>query len=105
MNTKFKILLVRWAFDDLGVSQEIDRLDRIFTNFYHYEVSKYCIPDFQASSALNKRILQFIGDGVPDTLLIFYNGGHGQRDLIWNETYWGAQVSYYQALRNTPINA
>jgi hypothetical protein len=95
------VLLVRWASDDLGVSQEIDRLVRIFTDHYHYEVSKHCIPDFQLSSALNRRAWQFIGDDAPDTLLIFYYGGHGQRDPPRNETYWGAQVSYYPALRNT----
>jgi hypothetical protein len=50
------VLLVRWASDDLGVSQEIDRLGRIFTDHYRYEVSKYYIPDFQPSSALNKRV-------------------------------------------------
>jgi hypothetical protein len=83
--TRVKVLLVRWPSDDLGVSREIDRLGPIFTDYYRYEVSKYCIPDFQPSSALSKRVWQFIGDDAPDTLLIFYYGKHGQRDPLRNE--------------------
>jgi hypothetical protein len=87
---RVKVLLVRWASDDLGISQEIDMLDHIFTHCYRYNVSKYCIPDFQPSSALKKRVWAFIGDEAPDTLLIFYYGGHGRIDPLRNETYWGA---------------
>jgi hypothetical protein len=87
---KVKVLLVRWASGDLGVSQEIDMLDHISTHCYRYNVSKYCIPDFQPTSVLNKRVWEFVGDNASDTLLIFYYGGHCRIDPLRNETYWGA---------------
>lgn len=85
---RVKVLLVQWFHDDLGVAPEMDLLAKIFRNLYRYEVSKFCIPDEQPSTALNARIINFIGDHAADALLIFYYGGHGMIDPVTNATYW-----------------
>jgi len=83
-----KVLLVRWESDDLGVSQEISDLERVFSQYYHYEVSQCSIPDQQPFTFLCDRVKRFIGKHDPETLLIFYYAGHGSIDPVRNNTIW-----------------
>jgi hypothetical protein len=75
--TQVKVLMVRWESDDLGVSDEINSLAEVLQGSYYFDVSKYNIPDKDALSVLSTRVIDFIGDSSPDTLLIFYYAGHG----------------------------
>ncbi|PMD58398.1 uncharacterized protein K444DRAFT_725621 [Hyaloscypha bicolor E] len=75
--TRAKVLLVQWQSDDLGVDQELKSLEKVFTQLYHYEVSKFLIPDELPFRSLGKAVLRFIGDDSHETLLIFYYSGHG----------------------------
>ncbi|KAI9644511.1 hypothetical protein NHQ30_006532 [Ciborinia camelliae] len=87
--SKVKVLIVHWASDDLGVSEEIENLADVFQDLYHFEVAKFEIPDLQPASKLSNRVRIFIGDNSPDTLLIFGYNGHGgfhdtRHDHIWH---------------------
>jgi hypothetical protein len=75
--TQVKVLMVRWESDDLGVSDEINSLAEVLQGSYYFDVSKYNIPDKDSLSVLSTRVIDFIGDSSPDTLLIFYYAGHG----------------------------
>lgn len=86
---RVKVLLVRWASDDLGVSAEIQGLAAVFTYLYEFDISTFLLPDYQPSTALMQRVMEFT-DHNPETLLIFYYAGHGAIDPQRNETYWAA---------------
>lgn len=87
---RVKVLVVRWSSDDLGVSAELANLGRVFKCYYGYEVEYYLIPDYQASTAMSRRVLGFIGNDSPDTLRILYYGGHGSIDPERNCAVWSA---------------
>ncbi|KAF5867726.1 putative tyrosine-protein phosphatase non-receptor type 6 protein [Botrytis fragariae] len=66
--TSVKVLIVRWASDDLGLSRPVENLARVFEQSYKFNS---------------------IGDDSPDTLLIFVYVGHGNienksHDAIWS---------------------
>ncbi|KAF8847975.1 hypothetical protein BDZ45DRAFT_301718 [Acephala macrosclerotiorum] len=89
--TKVKVLLVSWESDDLNVIDEVGTLRDVFKDYYHFETSRYSIPDNQSTRALQAQVHQFIGDNSSETLLIFYYSGHGgigdfRRDLLWSPT-------------------
>lgn len=84
-----KVLIVRWASDDLGVSGLIDDLARVFEQSYRFNVAKFTIPNFDPSNALSSRVQELMGDNSPNTLLIFAYLGHGgiqntSHDAIWS---------------------
>jgi len=74
--TRVKVLLVQWQSDDLDVYRELKSLKKVFTQLYHYEVSKFFIPD-ELPFDTWEAVIRFIGDDSPETLLIFYYSGHG----------------------------
>jgi hypothetical protein len=88
--TRVKVLLVQWQSDDLGVDPELDSLKKVFTQLYHYEVTKFSIPDELPFRSLGEAVLRFIGDDSPETLLIFYYGGHGGLQPYRNDLFWAA---------------
>ena len=87
---RVKVLLVSWASDDLGVFQEVAHLGWVFKTCYGYEIEHYDIPDYQASTELFRRVLEFRGNDSPDTLLNFYYGGHGSIHPDRNDAVWAA---------------
>ncbi|TGO69764.1 hypothetical protein BOTNAR_0007g00450 [Botryotinia narcissicola] len=89
--TSVKVLIVRWAPDDLGLSGPIDNLARVFEQSYRFNVARFTIPDFDPTNALSSRVLELIGDNSPNTLLIFAYVDHGgiqntSHDAIWSGT-------------------
>lgn len=87
--TRVKVLLVSWESDDLNVIDEVRTLRDVFKDYYHFETSRYSIPDNQSTRALQAQVHQFIGDNSSETLLIFYYSGHGgirdfRRNLLWS---------------------
>ena len=77
-----------WMSDDLGVSSEMERLEEVFTESYNFEVDRFFIPDDTPASSLTSRVIEFIGNGSPETLLIFYYAGHGFINTARHDLYW-----------------
>lgn len=89
--SEVKVLLTFWEADDLGVIKEIAMLDQVFTDFYRYDVSVYRIPNQNSDRELKQQVIWFVtNNGRPETLLVFYYGGHSSIDQQRNETYWTA---------------
>ncbi|PMD32388.1 hypothetical protein L207DRAFT_500093 [Hyaloscypha variabilis F] len=78
--TKVSAILLSWADEDpnLPVSLEIEALRDVFINLYGFEVEEWKIPDVQSHTALNLKILQFLGDSDIKHLKIVYYAGHGK---------------------------
>lgn len=71
------VLLISWQADDLRAwSTEIQRLEAIFQEKYHYEVQHYHIPSEKPVTGLNRKVAEFAYeyDG-PNNLAIVYYGG------------------------------
>jgi hypothetical protein len=79
--TTVYVLLLCWDDEDprLPVSTEIEDLDDMFANMYHFEVEIWKIPSEGSHKKLNRKILDFVelGDDSKDDLKIVYYGGHG----------------------------
>jgi hypothetical protein len=72
------VLLLSWEDDDLGVYTEINQLENVFANMYHFDVEKFEIPSLEPVMRVNECITGLIKRGGKDTLLIVYYGGHGR---------------------------
>ena len=77
------VLLISWAkeFDDLNTEAEVNELERVFTDLFHYKVIKQKLSDsgnispyLQLSRYLLDLVYKFDSDS---TLLIVYYAGHG----------------------------
>jgi hypothetical protein len=88
------VLLVRWEDDDLGTETEINDLDKIFRETYHYSTECRTIPTDDAFNSLECTVVNFRQkNDSPDNLLIFYYGGHGVghgAHNAGNESIWTA---------------
>lgn len=88
------VLLVRWEDDDLGTETEINDLDKIFRETYHYSTECQTIPTDDAFNSLECTVVNFRQkNDSPDNLLIFYYGGHGVghgAHNAGNESIWTA---------------
>jgi hypothetical protein len=56
--TQVKVLLVSWKSDDMvpKLSTELDALELVFRDLYHYDVSKFEIPDDNPSQSLSDQV-------------------------------------------------
>ncbi|KAF7911985.1 uncharacterized protein EAE98_011742 [Botrytis deweyae] len=96
--TSVKVLIVRWASDNLGLSGLVDKLARVFEQSYRFNVAKFTIPDIDPANALSSRVQELIGDNSPNTLLIFVYEGHGgiqdtSHDAIWSGRAGGPRMT------------
>lgn len=83
------VLLLNWAADDLGVSEEIKKLERVFSNEYNFSTNMWRIPSQDSEDELVKEILRFRkGKGSCDLLILFYAGhaGGSARECVWAAT-------------------
>jgi len=73
--------LLCWDDEDpkLPVSTEIEDLEHMFANVYHFEVEIWTIPSEGSHKKLNRKVLDFVelGEDSKDDLKIVYYGGHG----------------------------
>lgn len=71
--------MIRWAQDDLGVTQELSTLADVFEGQYGFNVETWHIPpDEKSHSSLMQRALDFLHDyDSLDNLFILYYAGHG----------------------------
>lgn len=89
--SKVQVLMLRWEDDDLGVITELNALEHVFVDLYHYAVQTYSIPSEKPDKALKRRVLDFLEDDGPETLLILYYAGHATSSLQTNEApIWSA---------------
>ena len=76
------VLLLRWQDDDLGTETEINDLEYIFRDIYHYRTERYLIPSSDSATQLEYRLNDFRrAYNHESSLLILYYGGHGSLDL------------------------
>lgn len=93
------VLLLRWEDDDLGTESELDDLEDIFRNIYHYNTERYLIPSNVPSKELEYRLISFrlAHDNKDGTnLLIMYYGGHGSvrySTAGGSESIWRANLN------------
>ncbi len=83
------VLHLYWEEDDLGVTTEIDELDRIFSVNYRFHSQKYAIPSSKRRTRDTVNMVQAFVDakdanGTPvdaeGTLFILYYGGHAYQN-------------------------
>lgn len=79
---------MHWEGDDLGVVKEVEDLEHVFSNLYHYDVKKYMIPTSQPDRHLKNRVINFLRGDQHGALLIFYYAGHSfitpdRHDIAW----------------------
>ncbi len=73
---KVEVLLLRWEDDDLEVSVEIEKLDKLLKSKYNFTTFSCQIPSIDPDDYLTQEILRFrTGKGPGDLLLVYY-GGH-----------------------------
>ena len=77
-HARVHVLLLRWEEDDLGTEKEIDDLEEVFRDLYHYETERYVIPSDDSTLQLEDRLNDFRrAHDSEANLLILYYGGHG----------------------------
>ncbi|MCJ1232526.1 hypothetical protein MMC14_000479 [Varicellaria rhodocarpa] len=89
------VLLLRWEDDDLGTEIEVNNLEVVFGDVYHYDIKRYLIPSDDPITQLEYKLNDFrraYDNGT--NLLIIYYGGYGFLD------YNRPGRSIWQANRN-----
>ena len=85
------VLLIRWAADDLGVVQEIGKLEKVFKIQYSFSTAHCVLPNEDAEDHLTREICNFRKGKGLDHLLILYYAGHAGGDP--SECIWAANRS------------
>ena len=76
------VLLLRWQDDDLGTESEIQDLECLFRDTYHYKTERYLIPSSDSATQLEYKLNDFRrANDNESNLLILYYGGHGSLDI------------------------
>jgi len=83
--------MLSWADEDpqLPVSQEINSLELVFRNIYHFETERWEIPDKDSHFKLAEKVMAFTRpeDDSASHLKILYYAGHARlmdtRNLAW----------------------
>ena len=77
-----KVLMMSWAQDDLRVEREMQVLESVFRQAYHFDVEHWKIPGEWSRRHATKKVIEFVETvDCPDTLLIFYYAGHAMPNL------------------------
>ena len=79
---KCAVLLISWEpdLDDLNTGEEVDALEAVFKDLFHYSVSKKQLvnsrhpPHLQTQKILLDFVMEYDDEG---TLLLVYYAGHG----------------------------
>ncbi|KAL8723578.1 MAG: hypothetical protein Q9181_007252 [Wetmoreana brouardii] len=83
------VLLLSWENDELGVILELQELDDVLSQTYHFQTEQWKIPDLNSHNALAFRLVEFLKNHTANgNLLLIYYGGHGHmnddRQCIWS---------------------
>jgi hypothetical protein len=84
------VLFLSWENDNLGVKEEINQLQRVFSKLYRFEIHEYKIRGEKPSRDTQSKVATFLRDNDSnDHLLILYYAGHampsrqGSEAPIW----------------------
>jgi hypothetical protein len=85
------VLMLSWADEDprLPVSQEVDALQEVFRDIYHFDTERWEIPGLNSHYKLAEKIMQFVKpeEDINTHLKIVYYAGHARlmetRTLAW----------------------
>jgi hypothetical protein len=95
-------LLLRWQDDDLGTETEINDLECVFRDMYHYRTERYLIPSSDSATQLEYKLNDFRrAYDQESSLLILYYGGHGSLDFNKqrpSRSIWQAKRNGYASL-------
>ena len=80
--TDVSVLMLSWADEDpkLPVSEEINKLQFIFQNVYHFDTEHWEIPSLRSHYMTNERVMDFVRPREDSTthLKIVYYAGHAR---------------------------
>ena len=79
-------LLLGWAEDDLGVHEEIDKLEKLLSSDFNFQTDSWRIPSDDAEDQLTQKLLSFRKGKYSNDLLILYYGGHAcgtSKECTW----------------------
>ena len=86
-----QVLLVQWEDEDLGVDDEVAKLDAVFSSThprgYNYHTQRFSIPNEDPEDRLAIRLLEFRKGATAEDLLILYYAGHAAgsaQECIWS---------------------
>lgn len=80
------VLLLRWATDDLGVLEELEKLNNVFRSMFKFTTRTWDIPTQDSEYELMREIMNFRKGKRPGDLMILYYGGHAggnPQECIW----------------------
>ncbi|KAL8903482.1 MAG: hypothetical protein Q9207_003895 [Kuettlingeria erythrocarpa] len=88
--TDVSVLLLRWAADNLGVIDEVLKLEKTFRERYNFSTEQWDIPSEEPEYELTSKMFEFCkGKTKKNHLLILYYAGHsggGPEECIWSAT-------------------
>jgi len=88
------VLLLSWQGGDVRFQIELDKLSKVFRDYYNYEegdstIEEFSIPSENSKNVLDEKLSQFLKNENPRSLLIIYYGGHGavnvERRAVWKK--------------------
>lgn len=87
------VLLLCWEEDNLGVAVELQELDEVLSQTYHFQTQAWRIPSANAHNALAFQLMDFLRNHDDrENLLMIYYGGHGEmnddRQCVWSWFVW-----------------
>ncbi|MCJ1250637.1 hypothetical protein MMC30_007865 [Trapelia coarctata] len=80
------VLLLRWAADDLGVLEELEKLNNVFRSMFKFTTRTWDIPSEDSEDELMREIMSFRKGKLRGDLMILYYGGHAggtPQECIW----------------------
>ena len=87
---RVQVLLVQWEDEDLGVDEEVVRLEAVFScdypKGYNFHTQRYSIPNEDPEDQLTLRLMDFRKGATDQDLLIVYYAGHAggtAQKCIW----------------------
>lgn len=80
------VLLLSWADDDLGVIEELEKLNKLFRDTFNFTTRTWTIPSEEPEHELMREIMNFRKGKIRGDLIILYYGGHAggnPQECIW----------------------
>lgn len=93
---RVQVLLVQWEDEDLGVDEEVGKLEAVFScghpKGYNFHTQRYSIPNDDPEDQLTRRLMDFRKGATDQDLLIVYYAGHAGGSA--QECIWAAKHHY-----------
>ena len=93
---RVQVLLVQWEDEDLGVDEEVGKLEAVFScglpKGYNFHTQRYSIPNDDPEDSLTRCLLDFRKGATDEDLLIVYYAGHAGGNA--QECFWAAKQHY-----------